>query len=396
MKGIIIEKNIDKSLLLLSDGNIITVKTASGLDIGSVVSVDDIIRTSTFYIKKLASMAASILLIVFLGMGVYAWKNPVQYINIDINPSVELSVNCFSRIISINSLNDEGWKLIKAVSLKADTYESGIKKIISSAKDLGYINEEGDILISISSNDMNLNERTQAAIREKITDRVEIMTFDTEEYILSAENGLSPGKNSIIEKVIESGANETKDALVDAPVKELIKKWDENKKNLSAAEKKEENKEVQNTEMDKQKAEEAKQKEEQKKRQEEEKKREEREKEELKQKLESQKAEAEKQKEEQKKKQEEEKKKEEREKEELKQQMESQKAEAGRQKEENKKKQAEEKEREEKSKIEFWQPLEIFKAQTEKNERRVKQATGRKTGKRRKRRERKGRSQAAI
>ncbi|NLY18052.1 MAG: hypothetical protein GX045_03665, partial [Clostridiaceae bacterium] len=250
MKGIIIEKNTDNSVLLLSDGSVITVKYAPNFDIGSVVSVNDVIRTSTFYIKKIASMVASILIIMFIGMGIYVWKKPVQYICIDINPSVELSVNCFNRIISINSLNDEGWELIKAISVKADRYENGISKIISKAKELGYIKEEGDILISISSNNMKLNERVQATILERVTDNVEVMTFDTKEYIKSAENGLSPGKRAIIEMVLESESYAKKEDLVDAPVKELIQKWNENKNILSAAERKEENTEVHEQNVD--------------------------------------------------------------------------------------------------------------------------------------------------
>lgn len=396
MKGIIIEKNIHNSVLLLSDGSVITVRSAPNLDIGSVVSLEDVIRTSAFYIKKLASMAASIILVVFIGLGVYAWKNPVQYINIDINPSIELSVNCFNRIVSINSLNDEGWRIIRAVSLKADTYESGIRKIISSAKELGYIHEEGDILISISSNDKSLIERTQANILEKVTERVEVMTFDKKEYIMSAQNGMSPGKRTIIEKVLESGAYATEDDLMDEPVKELIKKWNENKSKLSASGKKEENIEVNgqitgensNAETDKQKPEgenqeeqntkhkqkrenEERKKEELKqaesqKASEKEKQEEEKQKEKLKQQSESQKAKEEERKEEYRNRLQEEKERKEKEKEDLKQKLERQKAEAERRKEEQKEKYEEERSRKEKEIEEWKQKMEEQKAEAEK------------------------------
>lgn len=227
MKGVVIEKNVDNSVILLSDGNIKMIKSISAIDIGSIVFLNDTTRSFDFSIKKLVSVTASILIIVGIGIGVYAWENPIQYINIDINPSVELSINCFQRIISINSFNEEGWQLVKSVSIKAQSYESGINKIISSAKDLGYIKGKGDVLISISSEDMRLNERTQATILEKIIESVEVMTFDTEEYNNSVESGLSPGKSNIIEKVIESGTCLSKNELADVSVNELIKKLNE-------------------------------------------------------------------------------------------------------------------------------------------------------------------------
>ena len=351
MKGIIIEKSNDNSVILLSDGSIKKIKSTFELEIGSVVNVNDTISSSDFYIRKLVSMAASVLLVASIGIGVYAWKNPVQYISIDINPSLELSVNCFQRIISINSLNDDGWKLVETVSLKAQTYESGINRIINSAKNLGYINGEGDVLISISSEDEKLNERTQITIREKVTDNIEVMTFDTEEHNTSLKKGLSPGKNNIIEKVIESGIGLDKNDLVDIPVNELIKKLDESKKQIAAVEILKENQESN---------------EEKKKQQEELKKKEEAEREERKQALEQQKAEAERQKEEQKKQQEELKKKEEAEREEHKQALEQQKAEAERRKEEQKKQQEELMKKEEKEKEEHRQALEKQKVEAEK------------------------------
>ena len=351
MKGIIIEKSNDNSVILLSDGSIKKIKSTFELEIGSVVNVNDTISSSDFYIRKLVSMAASVLLVASIGIGVYAWKNPVQYISIDINPSLELSVNCFQRIISINSLNDDGWKLVETVSLKAQTYESGINRIINSAKNLGYINGEGDVLISISSEDEKLNERTQITIREKVTDNIEVMTFDTEEHNTSLKKGLSPGKNNIIEKVIESGIGLDKNDLVDIPVNELIKKLDESKKQIAAVEILKENQESN---------------EEKKKQQEELKKKEEAEREEHKQALEQQKAEAERRKEEQKKQQEELKKKEEAEKEEHRQALEQQKAEAERRKEEQKKQQEELMKKEEKEKEEHRQALEKQKVEAEK------------------------------
>ncbi len=299
MKGIIIEKNIDSYVLLLSDGDFKTVESATDLDIGSVVSGNGIIGTSSLYAKRIALMVASFLLVIAIGIGVYAWESPVQYISIDINPSVELSINCFYRIISVNSPDDEGKRLVESISIQTQSYENGINEIISSAKNLGYINDKDNVLISLSSKDEKFNERTQATILEKVSENVKVMTFDTEAYYMSAKSGISPGKNTIIEEVLASGADLSKEDLAEEPVQDLIKRLDDSKKGSMMAEGKVEEHRTEEQGAEERRAEEQKaeikraeeqRREEEKRVREEQKEREKKEKEERKQEMEKQKA----------------------------------------------------------------------------------------------------------
>ena len=239
MKGIIVAKNNETSVLLLSDGTFKTVKTAEGFEVGMVLFVNDVLRPRSYYWKKIAYMAASVVLVVFIGLGAFAWSTPIQFIDIDINPSVELSVNYFDRIISVNALNEDGKKLMESVNVQAHRYESGIELVISTAQNMGYINDEEDVLISISSSNPKRIEKAQNDIREKVSPSVEILTFDTQQREQSIQKGISPGKDNIIEKVIEIGTDIDKEELTKKPVKELMKIIRENKKS-EQEEKKEE------------------------------------------------------------------------------------------------------------------------------------------------------------
>jgi len=239
MKGIIVAKNNETSVLLLSDGTFKTVKTAEGFEVGMVLFVNDVLRPRSYYWKKIAYMAASVVLVVFIGLGAFAWSTPIQFIDIDINPSVELSVNYFDRIISVNALNEDGKKLMESVNVQAHRYESGIELVISTAQNMGYINDEEDVLISISSSNPKRVEKAQNDIREKVSPSVEILTFDTQQREQSIQKGISPGKDNIIEKVIEIGTDIDKEELTKKPVKELMKIIRENKKS-EQEEKKEE------------------------------------------------------------------------------------------------------------------------------------------------------------
>ncbi len=230
MKGIIIEKNRKTVVLLLNDGTFKTMKATSEFEIGTVIYTNKTARETAFYIKKLVSMIAAAFIVVFLGAWVIAWTTPVQYINIDINPSVEFTINCFDRIIKVCSLNDDGKKLVDKISVRSQRFDNGITAVLDMAQELGYMKEDGDVLISVSSTDSSRKEKTQNEIKEKVSGDVEVLTFDTKTHSLSVQNGISPGKNNIIDKVIESGTSLNREELEDISIKELMLKVKENRK----------------------------------------------------------------------------------------------------------------------------------------------------------------------
>lgn len=229
MKGIIIEKGHDYSVLLLSDGTFRNVKNCKSQEVGDVIYTRDVVSGNLLNLKRVASMIAAIFIVVFLGTGAYIWVTPVQYINIDINPSVELMINRLDRIIKVKSLNDDGKMLIQNISVNAQHYEMGISEVIDTARSLGYLEDEDNVLISISSSDIKRSEKTQEKIKEKVDEKVEILTFDTDAHKVSVEEGLSPGKSNIIDKVIETGTELSKEELAAIPVKDLMMKIKENK-----------------------------------------------------------------------------------------------------------------------------------------------------------------------
>jgi len=237
MKGIIVDKKSESLVLLLSDGTFRNVKKNGDAEIGSVVLFRETAEAAVVRVKRLATAAAALFLVAFLGTGVYAWTTPVQYINIDINPSVELSINRFDRIIKTTPMDEEGKKILESVSVKAQKYENGVSKVIDTAKALGYLEEEGDVLISVSSADDFRREKASTQIKEKVDGNVEVLTFDVESHNLSVKEGISPGKSTIIEKIIENSTDLTREELTNFSVKELLEKAKENRSNEREQEK---------------------------------------------------------------------------------------------------------------------------------------------------------------
>ena len=71
------------------------------------------------FMKKKIALALAACAILSSGGGVYAYaKTPVAYVSMDINPSVELGVNAFDKVVSVEAYNDDGKKILEGTDLR--------------------------------------------------------------------------------------------------------------------------------------------------------------------------------------------------------------------------------------------------------------------------------------
>src|SRR5690554_2941586 len=111
-----------------------------------------IIRSFQDYlsVKVLATVALILLLII----PTYAWmgSNEVYaYVNIDINPSIELSLNDSFEVIGIEGLNEDGQLLLSNLSdWKKKSLQNVSSKILLISQDMGYLQKNHNLLLGIS------------------------------------------------------------------------------------------------------------------------------------------------------------------------------------------------------------------------------------------------------
>ena len=71
--------------------------------------------------------AAVCLFLVALAGGSWLYLVPTAYISIDINPSLELGVNRFDRIVSVEGFNDDGARLAEQLDIKYMDYNDALE-----------------------------------------------------------------------------------------------------------------------------------------------------------------------------------------------------------------------------------------------------------------------------
>lgn len=104
------------------------------------------------------------LLVLFTGLGGYRlYFTRTSVISIDINPSFELDINRFGRVISVNSYNDDGRELTDTLKIRFMDYNSAIDEILGTESIAMYL--DGDEMLSIS-----VAGRSEQESREMLAD----------------------------------------------------------------------------------------------------------------------------------------------------------------------------------------------------------------------------------
>ena len=121
---------------------------------GKVIGMNDNnVRKKTGW-RKYAAMAA-VLVLLLGGVGVYSQNSAVDsIIELDVNPSIELSVNKKERVVEAKALNDDAVAILEDMDLKGADLDVAVNALIGSMLKHGYLSElQNSILISVENGD---------------------------------------------------------------------------------------------------------------------------------------------------------------------------------------------------------------------------------------------------
>jgi hypothetical protein len=108
--------------------------------------------------RRLSSVLAAMVLIIG-AIGAYSvYAEPVSYIDIEVNPSVELALNCFDRVVDAVGMNEDGESVIQGLSLKHMDYTNAVDAVLESAEEKGYLDGNSDVLFTVNSGDADAFE----------------------------------------------------------------------------------------------------------------------------------------------------------------------------------------------------------------------------------------------
>lgn len=96
-----------------------------------------------------AALAAAAFLL-FFGIGSYQiYFSESSYIDLDVNPSIELSVNRFERVIKASAYNQDGKEVLSGLNLKHRSYKDAVSILLKKIKNKGYLKNKGIISVTV-------------------------------------------------------------------------------------------------------------------------------------------------------------------------------------------------------------------------------------------------------
>ena len=247
MKAVVVEIRKDFAAVLSDDGRILKVKNQN-YAVGQVIEVKEAKLKAPRLIPAIVAAALAIV----CGIGAYAYYTPYSYVSLDVNPSIEYTLNRFDRVLKVTGVNDDGQEIIKEVTLKSLSHkkiDEAIAQVVKEIEAEGFFGgeQEGGVVISVSAKNPKkaetltetLKETTEEAVEEEDV-AVEAFSVGLQRVQEARELGVTPGKLNLVEKLRDSSENpddvDIKEWL-DKPVKEIMKEIKNNRKEAKAAEK---------------------------------------------------------------------------------------------------------------------------------------------------------------
>ena len=159
--------------------------------------------------KVLAAAFTFAAFAIFSISGYALYQHPVNYISLDINPSVELKVNIFDIVIEAQGVNDDGKALVAGKRIGRMSVQDAAGALVKEAADRKYIADDGSTVIAVTAESKNaekaleLKDESVKGVRSSLKDcNVEAIVYadcmDLEMRVKARELDISPGKYKIL------------------------------------------------------------------------------------------------------------------------------------------------------------------------------------------------------
>ncbi len=186
--------------------------------------------------KVFGSVAAALIICIagVLAFGKGGASEAAAIIGLDVNPSIQLSVDDNGKVIEASAVNKDGEKILDDMSLAGTDMKVAANAIVGSMLQQGFLNDiSNSILVSVQAKDSakgtSLQEELSSSLNQYLGSYAlsaavmgQCITDDSEITAFAAENGISEGKAYLIKTLAASDSRLTEAGLLKLSTQELI------------------------------------------------------------------------------------------------------------------------------------------------------------------------------
>lgn len=169
-----------------------------------------------------AAVVCALTFVLVIG-GFFSYTTPVAAVSIDVNPSVELQVNIYGKVIGVKGYNDDGVALANEVSVNHSNYADAVNRILDNEQIKSCIASDELLEITVTSG----FEKRAEKMRECISDETGIdmeniyCLADQDEVKKAHSAGISFGKYRAYLELHEINPEITIDDVRDLTMREI-------------------------------------------------------------------------------------------------------------------------------------------------------------------------------
>ncbi|HIY34375.1 MAG TPA: hypothetical protein IAA24_04585 [Candidatus Eubacterium faecigallinarum] len=174
-------------------------------------------------VKRTAMALAGIMVFILAGGGYVSYASPVSSVSIDINPSVELRMNVYDRVVGVTGYNDDGEELAESLDVKNMYCTDAINEILQSEEVTAAQQDDGTVEVTVSSRMSNRSEE----LRQTICNGTPVNTqnvycmYNQEDIEAAKEAGISTGKYRAYLELKEINPDITVDDVRNMSIREI-------------------------------------------------------------------------------------------------------------------------------------------------------------------------------
>lgn len=173
------------------------------------------------------------LMIVGLPFAFHKENRVFATVGVDVNPSLELNIDTDKKVVDVNTINEDGQKILGDMDLEGSDVNVAMNALVGSMLKQGYIDElKNSLLISVAGASQEENEKLRQQLSEdidrllkgnQINGSIVSQTLMDDDHIeeLAIKYHISQGKAEIIEDLIEKNPRYTFEELKDLSVNDL-------------------------------------------------------------------------------------------------------------------------------------------------------------------------------
>lgn len=187
-------------------------------------------------VKLAAVCAAFVLLLVggFFSHNLYYEAS--AYVDLDVNPSIEITVNRFGRVLETLPHNSDGEKILQELDVRHRTYEQAVRALLDEMFLQGYLAEDGLVSVTVQTGRSGAEEKMLEEIKAAISALLSTRSFSVSSDVFAVsqevrdrahEYDISPAKYLAITQLQEVDPTATFENCAGHSISEIHKLTEE-------------------------------------------------------------------------------------------------------------------------------------------------------------------------